>query len=53
MLKKARLHFNKLPEILMVQIGRMGKEGSLVDETPVELRTAPLDLGPFTSSPEE
>ena len=34
-LKKTKLHFDKLPDILVIQIARMGKEGTFVDETPI------------------
>ena len=43
----------RLPDILVVQISRMSKDGSNIDQTPVELSTASLDLGPFTNKPEE
>ncbi len=52
-LTKKRLHFMRLPDILVVQISRMSKDGSNIDQTPVELSTASLDLGPFTNKPEE
>ena len=35
LLKKTKLHFDKLPDILVIQIARMGKEGTFVDETPI------------------
>lgn len=48
-----KLHFDKLPDILIIQIARIGKEGSPIDETPVELSLDALDMGPLTSHPEE
>jgi hypothetical protein len=40
-----------LPDILIIQIARMGKDGSSMDPTAVELSTDPLDLGCFTARP--
>jgi hypothetical protein len=52
-LKKTKLHFEKLPDVLVIQVARFSKERSLMDETEIELSTESLDLGSFTSTPEE
>lgn len=50
---KIKIHFLRLPDFLIIQIARMNKEGSLIDETPVEFSAESLDLGPFYSHPDE
>ena len=52
-LKKTKLHFERLPDILIIQIARMGKDGNSIDLTPIELSTDSLDMGAFTGRPEE
>lgn len=52
-LKKTKLHFSKLPDILVIQVARIGKERSLIDDTEIELSTEALDMGSFTDTPEE
>ena len=32
-LKKTKLHFQKLPDILIIQIARVGKDGASLDQT--------------------
>jgi uncharacterized UBP type Zn finger protein len=50
-LKKTKLHFSKLPDILIIQVARFAKERGQVDETEIELSTESLDMGSFTSTP--
>ena len=51
-LKKTKLHFLKLPDILIIQVARMGRDGTL-DKTPIELTTDSLDMGSFTDRTNE
>jgi ubiquitin C-terminal hydrolase len=35
MLKKTKLHFSKLPDVLIIQVARIGKDKSSLDDTEI------------------